>query len=274
MRPVNLIPAEDRRGDRTELRTGAFTYVLIGGLAVLLLAIIGLALTSKSISDKESKKQELQAELDEVTAKAQSLQSFASFSQMLNDRTTTVSSLAQSRFDWERVINELAHIIPSDVWLVNLTGTVSPAVQVQNGAEVSVRDGVPGPALEIIGCTTSEDSVAAFIAALEDIDGVTRVGLAETKQPDSDTSDAGGGTTSDSTQGTDDCRTRDFITQFQLVAAFDSVPTPAGATAAPSTPAPTTPAPAGEGAQPASSTGNLNQQGDSAQQATGVVPGG
>jgi Tfp pilus assembly protein PilN len=267
MRPVNLIPDEDRRGDRTAaLRTGAFTYVLLGGLAVFLLAVIGLALTSKQVSNKESEKQELQAELDEVTAQAQSLQAFATFRSTLDTRTNTVASLAQSRFDWERVMNELSRIIPSDVWLINLTGTVNPSVQVQNAAEVPIRESVAGPALEIVGCTVSEDAVAAFIASLEDIDGVTRVGIAETLQPEDE--QQGEETTSDSAEGSQDCRTEDFITQFQLVVAFDAVPTPEEATAAP----PTTPAPGG--ATPASSTGNLNQQVDSAQQAAGVVPGG
>ena len=32
MRPVNLIPPDERRGDRAAMRTGAFSYVLIGGL--------------------------------------------------------------------------------------------------------------------------------------------------------------------------------------------------------------------------------------------------
>jgi Tfp pilus assembly protein PilN len=236
---------------------------------VLLLAIIGVALTSKSISDKEAEKADLQAKLDETTAKAQSLQAFASFRATLDNRTNTVSSLAQSRFDWERVIQELSRIIPPDVWLINLTGTVSPAVQVQNAAEVAIRQGVPGPALEIVGCTVGEPSVAAFIAALEDIDGVTRVGLQEAMQSDTG---AGGGAASDSAEGTDDCRVLDLVTQFQIVVAFDAVPTPAAATeAAPTTPAPTAPT---DGAQPASSSGNLNQQVDSAQQATDVVPGG
>ena len=45
-------------------------------------------------------------------------------------RTETVDSLAQSRFDWERVMRELALVIPEDVWLESLTGTVAPGVTV------------------------------------------------------------------------------------------------------------------------------------------------
>jgi Tfp pilus assembly protein PilN len=185
MRPVNLIPAEERRGDQSELRTGAFTYVLVGGLAVLMLAVIGVAFTSKQISDRESEKAELEAQLAEETARAESLRSFADFRAVQETRTATVASLAQSRFDWERVIKELSLVLPADVWLTNMTGTVSPAVSVTNAAEVTIRDSVAGPALELIGCAPSEEAVAGFIGALEDIDGVTRVGIQESKQTES-----------------------------------------------------------------------------------------
>ena len=60
----------------------------------------------------------------------------------------TVTSLADSRFDWERVMRELALILPDDVWLTNLTGTVNPEVAVNGGASVALRGSVPGPALE------------------------------------------------------------------------------------------------------------------------------
>ncbi len=181
MRPVNLIPAEERRGDHSELRLGAFTYLLVGGLALLMLGIIAVAFTSKQVSDRESEKQELEVQLQEESARAESLRSFADFRAVQETRTATVASLAQSRFDWERVIKEFSLILPPDIWLTNMTGTVSPAVAVQNGAEVTTRDDVPGPALELIGCGPSEEAVAGFISALEDIDGVTRVGVQEIK---------------------------------------------------------------------------------------------
>ena len=147
------------------------------------------------------------------------------------------------------MLNELALVIPSDVWLVKLTGTVNPAVQLEEGAEIQVRDSVPGPALEIVGCGPDQDAVAGFVAALEDIDGVTRVGLASSSQSDrgerAGTSSSGAATG----QKVEDCRTESFIYQFEIVVAFDAVPTPETATVAPGVPAPRRTAPA---AQPAS----------------------
>jgi hypothetical protein len=93
---------------------------------------------------------------------------------------------------------------------------------------------VTGPALGLIGCARSQQDVAKLIAAVGDIDGVTRVLVERSEKPTSDV-------TTGSTEGVnEDCRTRSFIAKFQLVAAFDDVVTTASAPPA-ATPAPTDP---------------------------------
>src|SRR3954470_10361319 len=145
MRPVNLIPQDARRGDRGAMRTGAFSYILIAGLGLALLAVIAFALTSKQISDRKSEVNQLTQVEEQTRAKAQSLQAFADFRAMQESRSATVTSLAQSRFDWQRVLNELARVIPSDVWLQQLSGTVSPGVSVDNDPGLEMRAGIEGP---------------------------------------------------------------------------------------------------------------------------------
>jgi Tfp pilus assembly protein PilN len=277
MRPINLIPPEDRRGDKAPMRTGNIAYVLVGGLALLLLAVAATALTSKQISDRESEQQGLQQELASATAQAQSLQAFADFRAVQETRTATVSSLAQSRFDWERVIRELSLVLPADIQLIGLTGSVSPEVQVGEGSEVSLRDGITGPALELVGCAPSQDSVAGLISALEDIDGVTRVGLASSERPDSSEGTTEGGGPTEGTES--ECRVADYISKFEIVLAFDAMPTPGTATAAPSVPAPATPggdaqladAQAEQNASQASAT---EQTAKANQAQSNLIPGG
>jgi Tfp pilus assembly protein PilN len=280
MRSVNLIPPEDRRGDRAPMRTGNFTYVLVGGLALLLLVVIATALTSKQISDREAEHQSLQQELDLVTAQAQSLQAFADFRAVQETRTATVSSLAQSRFDWERVIRELSLVLPSDVQLISLSGSVSPAVQVGDSGDVPLRDSIAGPALELTGCAPSEDAVAGLISALEDIDGVTRVGLAASEQQDNTQSAEGAGDGAAATGSDEECRVADNISKFQIVVAFDAVPTPSTAATAPTVPA--LASPSGQDAQLADaqteqavSKSSAREQTAKADQARhNIIPGG
>jgi Tfp pilus assembly protein PilN len=261
------------------MRTGRASYILLGALALVLLGVVATALTSRQISDRESEKQSLQQELDVATARAQSLQTFADFRVMQEARVATVSSLAQSRFDWERVLRELSLVLPDNVWLTNLTGTVSPAVEVEDSAAVALRDTVSGPALELVGCGPGQDAVAAFVASLEDIDGVTRVGVAASELPD-ESQDPEAAAPQQGAGNTEDCRTRDFISRFEIVVAFDAVPTPPTATEAPGVPATLMP---DDGAQQvaeaqsqqAVATDSAGQQVQQGQQATdNLIPGG
>lgn len=240
MRPVNLIPEEDR-GGRVHARAGTLSYVVLGALVAILVGVTALVLTGNQISDSEAELASLEQERNAAETEAESLSAFADFRSVQEQRTATVTSLAQSRFDWERVLRELALILPEDVWLVELEGTVAPTVSLQEGADISIRESVPGPALEIIGCTVSQDAVGAFVATLRDIDGVTRVSVAKSERPEISASSADEG--SSEMGGDDECRTRDFIARFEVVAAFDAVPVPASAPAAP---APTAPS-SGEG---------------------------
>jgi Tfp pilus assembly protein PilN len=248
VRPVNLIPTDERRGDRAQMRTGSISYLVVGALAILFFAVVALAFTGKTISDKEGEKKAAEQELTAATARAQSLSEFQNFRTIHDTRTSTVSSLAQSRFDWERVMRELSLIIPSNISLLNLTGTASPTVTIEEGAEIPLRDGVASPALELVGCTVGQDEVAAFVAALEDIDGVTRVGIESSGVSEDDGGGAAGG---DSAGGdTEDCPPN--IYKFELVVAFDAVPAPPSATTAPGVPVPAAPgSPEALAAQPA-----------------------
>lgn len=234
MRPVNLIPADERRGDEAPLRTGHLVYVLTAGLVLLLLGVVAVALTSKQISDREDQKASLEQELDQATARANSLAAFSNFRAVQESRVATITSLAQSRFDWSRVLNELALVLPSDVSLTSITGSVSPDVAVESsggGGGGNLRQGVEAPALEIDGCAPGQDSVAGFVASLEDIDGVTRVGL------ESSSIDTENGSSSSSSGSTGaECHAGPRTANFQIVVAFDAVPTPSTATTAPSVP--------------------------------------
>jgi Tfp pilus assembly protein PilN len=255
MRPVNLIPKDERRGDRAAMRTGIASYVLLGALAMGVLAVAVLGLTSKQISDHKAEITQLQLQEQSAVAKAQSLQSFTTFRAAQEARSGTITSLAQSRFDWQRVLNEFARVIPSNVWLIKLAGTVDPTVSVTDGPDLQTRDAAPGPALEMVGCAPGQDAVAGLIANLQEIDGVTRVGLESSERPDATQGTATAApTTSDSNATTTDCRTRDFITQFKILVAFDEVPTPATASTTPSVP-PGVPTPGGSQLTSSSSTG-------------------
>ena len=219
MRPVNLIPREERIGERKPLRGGPLAYIVVAALAAALLGITVLVLTGNQIFDRKAEIAQIESETAVVEARAQALDAYTQFHQVSEQRIATVTSLADSRFDWERVMRELALVLPGDVWLTNLTASASPAVAPEGAASVSLRSSVAGPALELVGCAHSHEGVAGFVKALEDIDGVTRVGVQGSALGSSSAEAESSGTTST-------CQTRDFIAQFQMVIAFDAAPVP------------------------------------------------
>jgi Tfp pilus assembly protein PilN len=231
MRPVDLTPSGERRGRVASRRTGFASYLLVGLLVAALAGAGALVVTQRKVSDREDEVVELTRTEAAARARADSLQLFADFQALAQARQATVTSLATSRFDWERVMRELSLVLPSDVWLTDLIGSVTPGVAVEGGVDVPTRAAVPGPALEMAGCATGQAAVAGFISALEDIDGVTRVGVNSASRPD------GGVSASGASDG--DCRTRDSIVRFEILVAFDAVPPPTSVV--PTAPAPTAP---------------------------------
>lgn len=251
MRPVNLIPADQRRSGGGPVRTGPIAYVLVGALVLGLGMVTMLVLTKNTVAEHKSKIADLKTQEAAVTAQAQQFSPFTNFASMEQGRQQTVASLADSRFDWERVMRELSRVIPSDVWLTHLSGAAGGGA---SDTSASADTSVVGPSLQISGCATGHDSVAGFLAALRDIDGVTRVGLTSSERPGGDSSSGASG--ADSGGATGDCATKDFIAEFQITVAFDGVPAPAasGSTTPGATTPPTTATPATTSTTPTTTT--------------------
>jgi Tfp pilus assembly protein PilN len=227
MRPVNLIPVEERLDGRRPMRGGPLAYIVLGALLAALGAVTLLVVTDNQISSRTNEVAELKAQTAGAEAEAVRLAPYVQLHGISAQRTETISNLADSRFDWEQVMRQLSLVLPSDVWLTNLTGTVRPDVSVGGGESIGLREAVAGPALAIVGCAPGQEAVARFVTVLKDIDGVTRVGVQSSELPESSGSE---GTSSESASG--GCQTRNFIAQFQIVVAFDAAPIPASATGA------------------------------------------
>lgn len=228
MRPVNLIPPESRRGQHAPLRSGPLPYIAIGALVVVLVGVTALVLTGNQISNRKADVTRLEAENQVAAARAEKLAAFTQFRTMREQRVATVSTLADSRFDWQRVMRELALIIPGNTWLIGLNASASAETQIE-GVEGGggLRQTIPGPALELAGCATGQEAVAAFVSDLKDIDGVTRVAVNSSELPENQSAGGAGNAAS----GTS-CQTRSFIAEFKITLAFDAAPVPVSSNAA------------------------------------------
>ncbi|HEX4752676.1 MAG TPA: PilN domain-containing protein [Solirubrobacterales bacterium] len=207
MRPINLIPEEERRRSSRgpSAPGGPIAYLIVGALAIALVGVVVLVLTSNQISERESEVATLQVEKAAATAKAEKLTAYTSFEQVAEQRTQTIAGLANSRFDWVRVIKQLSLTLPPNVFFTNLSGSA--------GGGESGGEGITGPSLTIAGCAPSQNAVAGFVASLKEIDGVTRVELKQSVVGEG----AGQAT------GASACSVG-HKAQFQIIVAFDEAP--------------------------------------------------
>jgi Tfp pilus assembly protein PilN len=236
VRPVNLIPQEDRRGGKAPLRTGPLPYAIVAFLLLAVGVVTLLVLTGNKIADRKAEVASLQSQVDATQARADQLSTYTNFADLQQARQETVASLATSRFDWERALHELALVLPDDVWLTNMTASAATDPASSTSSSATAVDGVTGPSLDINGCASGHEAVAKFLAALRDVDGVTRVTVLSSDRPGAESSSNSSTSSSSASSGqsTVECASRDFIATFEVVAAFDGAQ-PA-ATAAPASP--------------------------------------
>ena len=74
--PDNLIPPEDREGQRAPLRTGPIAYIVIGALVLVLVGVAALVLTNNQIADRTSEVTRIEREDAAATAEAQRLAAY------------------------------------------------------------------------------------------------------------------------------------------------------------------------------------------------------
>ena len=252
MKAVNLIPKE-LRGANAPGRTGIGVYVALGVLAAAVVLVSAWGLASRSVTQKQNDVTRVTNEATLAEQRAGELEPYKRFADVRTKRVSTVGSIARTRFNWPYALREVSRVIPADTWLSSVVGTVAPGVTVEDvngGDSNTMRSLVSSPALEISGCSMTQERVAKYLASLRRIEGVTRVSLLSSEKLDTQTS--GGGAPSGGSGAGSDCRQGNSrIPKFGLVVFFERS-TATASTAAPgaaATPAasttPTTPAQTG-----------------------------
>jgi Tfp pilus assembly protein PilN len=230
VRAIDLIPASERTAAG---RSGGGPYVLLGALALLLLGVTLNVLTGNTIAERRDELATVRTRAQAAQVQAEARRPYVSFAALAQARVATVRQLGATRFDWEDALADLSKVIPSNVWLQSLLGTVTTGVTVEGGASGALRSASTNPAIELTGCTESHEDVARLISRLRLMDGVDRVALADSTKDE----DSGG-----------DCA---GFPRFNLAIFFEPLATvaapvqPVPATAPASTPEGTTPPPSG-----------------------------
>ncbi|MGH2854946.1 MAG: hypothetical protein ACRDLF_12235, partial [Solirubrobacteraceae bacterium] len=237
MRAVNLIPTEQRSGGSVGARSEGAAFavlVLLAGLVVLA-GLYGMA--HHQLASRRAEAAALTARAQQAQTQAARLASYTSFVSMREQRLQAISQLVGSRFDWSAAMGELSRVLPSDVSLSSLQGTVgsttgssgsksaSPATTAVSttptttttaaAASAAVSSATPPgtiPTFTLTGCATTQSVVAQTLVRLRLVSGVSSVTL------QSSTKSTGGGA------GSGSCPSGDPL--FSVQVSFNALPAP------------------------------------------------
>ncbi len=176
MRPVNLLPPRYRPARASGDRPG-IGYAAIGGLAVLLLMVLLYVLASNGINDAKDKTAKATAEQQAAQTRIGQLQSFGDFAALKQAREAAVENVALSRFDYERLMREMALVLPHNTFLTQFTSAPGGAATTTATAGTTAPAAATGPLVSISGCAPSHPGVATAIVRLRSLHGVQDVNL-------------------------------------------------------------------------------------------------
>lgn len=181
MRAVNLMPRDARGAPGLgSAGSGAGVYVLIAGLAGLVLLATLWAFAGKQAGDREAKLATVNAQAAAAEQRATDGAPYVAFAKLASDRVNTVTTLSTTRFDWAHAMREVGRVLPGDVWLTGMSGTSGAS----SAPPTPATSAAPAPTITLLGCTHSQAKVARLMARLRTIDGVRKIGLKSSEKPD------------------------------------------------------------------------------------------
>jgi Tfp pilus assembly protein PilN len=183
VRPVNLIPQEQRRRTPSE-GSGKGAYGLLGLLGVLLVMAVAYVLTANNVTERESQAEEARVEADRLEAEAARKGSFTDFAQIAQARLHSVAGVAGTRFDWERFMRELSRVMPAGSWLQSANASVlGDSADPANAGTIATAGTVASPVANLTGCTPDQTDAARMMVRLRQLHRVSDVELrASTKE--------------------------------------------------------------------------------------------
>jgi Tfp pilus assembly protein PilN len=176
MRPVNLLPESQRR--RQPSGQGGSSYVVLSALACLLIMVAVYVLTANKATSRDNDAAIAAAKADQLEARAVEIGAFGDFAQIKETRLASVRQLAEGRFDWERLMRELARVLPSRGWLQVVKASTT-GLESDTGAAPVETAGSSRPTAQLTGCMPRQSDVARLMLRLRRMHRVEDVTLKE-----------------------------------------------------------------------------------------------
>ena len=181
MRAVNLLPRQQVQRKRERTNTVALGAG-IGGAVVVLVLVAGFLLANRSVNRQRDALSTARAVLAATPAHHVSAETNAFRSSILNQREQRSLALAAAigkRVAWDRILRRTALVLPDDVWLTNVTGTMPLEPTASTVAPATTSSALPAQAtaFTLQGSTYTQAGVARLLSRLEVVPDLKNVQL-------------------------------------------------------------------------------------------------
>ena len=181
MRAVNLLPRQQIEQKRERPNTVVF-IAGIGGAAVVLVLVAGFLLANRSVDRQRQALSTARAVLAATPDHHVSAQTNAFRSAILSQREQRTLALAAAigkRVAWDRILRRMTLVLPDDVWLTNVTGTMPLEPTAATATPSATPSALPAAAtaFTLQGSTYSQASVARLLARLQVVPDLENVQL-------------------------------------------------------------------------------------------------
>ncbi len=213
MRAVNLIPA-DQRTRRPTISTGAPFLALMGGLVVVLAAVVLFVVAHNRVESRRTQLASVQARTARWSGAAESYTQDLATNKLRQATIDGIETLVGQRTNWSELLGQLAGLMPAHSQLSSLTaassGATTPAATTTSsaastpsstgasgsgGSATSPSDATAaagGSSIQIAACAASQTVVAETMIAFRRITGVSQVSLAQSNRTSSGSKSSGG----------------------------------------------------------------------------------
>jgi Tfp pilus assembly protein PilN len=161
MRAFNLMPREGENEQKAA--SAGIARIALALLGILVVAGLagGYMLMGGRVGEKQSRADDLRAQLAEVTAQAPNQgdggATTAALAGQGQARTAALADALSSRVAWDRILREFALVVPEGVWLTTLSSGTGAAADGAAAAPASFT---------IAGAAESHESVALLLSRL------------------------------------------------------------------------------------------------------------
>ena len=178
MKAVNLLPRDGRHRPAGEA-AGKSAYIVCGLLALVLAMVAAYVLTANNVTERKSEAAAAGAEADRLEAEIAAQADYTSFADIAEQRLSSVAGVAQTRFDWERLMREVSHVMPEGSWLQATDASVTGDPNATATAPLGTVATPTGPYASFVGCTPDQSDVAQIMVRLRNLHRVEDVKLRE-----------------------------------------------------------------------------------------------